>query len=307
VLRVCFALLFVGCVTEEMTVDDPDPGRDRERGLPVAGVLPPATASMDEVIAWLETELPARSPGTEISITFENLQTGYRVSLGGDVKHVSASSAKAWWVAAALDGVGIAPVSPYATLIFRNSDNSASGSVIDLIGPNAVNTWMWNVAGMNDSALTQWNFDKTRVATNSPRALGSDNYMTSDDAVEFLGRLYRKQIIGDARGEQLLSWLTLSPNTGTGGWLLARLPAAEQMTGMHKGGWLPPGCCSSDAYYNTANEIGIVTTQFGRAYAVSILARRGTDYWNRQVPFVELASCVMYRAFVGDDTLDCGE
>jgi beta-lactamase class A len=291
-------------VTEEATGGgEPEP--EHEGDVAVAGVLPPRTASIDDVMAWLEAELPARSPGTQLSITFEDLQTGYRVSLHGDTKHVSASSAKAWWVAAALDGVGIGPVSPYATLIFKNSDNSASGSVIDLIGPNAVNTWMWDVAGMNDSALTQWSFDHTRIATNSPRALGGDNYMTSDDAVTFLGRVYRKQIIGDARGEQLLAWLTLSPNSGTGGWLLARLPAAEQLTGMHKGGWLPPGCCSDDTVYNTANEIGIVTTQFGRAYAVSILARRGTDYWNRQVPFVELASCVLYRAFVQDDTLAC--
>jgi len=305
VLRAALALLLVGCATEPASTgdDDSDPGREGE--VRVAGVLPPSTASIDEVIAWLDAELPARSPGTELSITFEDLQTGYRVSLHGDAKHVSASSAKAWWVAAALDGVGIAQVAPFATPIFRNSDNSASGSVIDLIGPNAVNTWMWNVAGMNDSALTHWNYDKTRIATNSPLALGDDNYMTSDDAVEFLGRVYRKEILAGGVGDQLLTWMTLSPNSGTGGWLLARLPAAEQQSGMHKAGWLPPGCCSSDAYYNTANEIGIVTTQFGRAYAVSILARRGTDYWNRQVPFVELASCVMYRAFVQDDTLVC--
>jgi beta-lactamase class A len=226
------------------------------------------------------------------------------VSLRGDTKHVSASSAKAWWVAAALDGVGVTPVAPYATLIFRDSDNSASGSVIDLVGPNAVNTWMWDVAGMPSSALTQWSFDRTRVATNSPRAMGGDNYMTSDDAVTFLGRLYRKQLLGDARGDALLSWLTLSPNTGTGGWLLARLPADVQATGMHKGGWLPPGCCSSDSTYNTANEIGIVAMPDGHAYAISILARRGTAYWAKQVPFVELASCVMYRAYTGA-AIDC--
>jgi beta-lactamase class A len=297
-LTVVLAAL-AGCVDGPAVVEPPRVGE-----LPVAGVLPLQTASIDEVLTWLDAELPARSPGTQLSITFEDLQTGYRVSLHGDTKHVSASSAKVWWVAAALDAVGVAPVAPYAPSIFKYSDNSASGSVIDLVGPNAVNTWMWDVAGMANSALTQWNYDKSRVATNSPRAMGGDNYMTSDDAVEFLGRVYRKQIIADD-SQQLLDWLTLSPNTGTGGWLLARLPAEVQTTGMHKGGWLPPGCCSSDAYYNTANEIGIVTTQFGRAYAVSILARRGTDFWNRQVPFVELASCVMFRAFVQDDTLAC--
>ena len=77
-----------------------------------------------------------------------------------------------------------------------------------------------------------------------------------------------------------------------------------QETGRHKGGWLPPGCCSDDSYYNTANEIGIITAPDGQAYAIAILARRGDDYWNKQVPFVELASCVVYRAFAGG-AIDC--
>ena len=304
--RAWLTLALVGCAADPPVIPDEeeDPGREGE--VHNAGVSLPRTASIDEVMAWLETELPARSPGTQISITWEDLQTGHRVSLNGDTKHVSASSAKAWWVAAALDGVGVTPVAQYAQPIFRYSDNAASGYVIDLIGPNAVNDWMWNVGGMNNSALTQWNYNATRVASNSPRAMGSDNYMTSDDAVTFLARVYRDEILTGATGDQLLTWMTLSPNTGTGGWLSTRLPVAIQDTTMHKGGWLPPGCCSSDSYYNTANEIGIVTTQFGRAYAVAILTRRGTDYWNRQVPFVELASCVMYRAFVQeDDTLEC--
>lgn len=300
--RLALALLLVGCAADPVTGgDDGTSGR-----APVVhDVMPEGTASVEEVISWLDVQVATASPGTEVSITWEDLQTGEHVSLRGETKHVSASSAKAWWVAAALDGVGIDPVAPYAPSIFTYSDNSASGSVIDLIGPDAVNDWMWNVAGMTDSALTQWSYDKTRIATNSPRALGSDNYMTSDDAVRFLGKLYRKEILAGARGEQLLAWLTLSPNSGTGGWLLARLPADEQASGMHKAGWLPPGCCSDDGYYNTSNEIGIVTTPAGRAYAVSIFARRGNDYWNQQVPFVEVASCALFRAFVQDDTLSC--
>jgi D-alanyl-D-alanine carboxypeptidase len=87
-----------------------DPTGDEDvRGhgeLPVAGVLPPTTASIADVVAWLDGEMTMRSPGSDLSITVEDLQTGERVSLHGDTKHVSASSAKAWWVAAALDGVG---------------------------------------------------------------------------------------------------------------------------------------------------------------------------------------------------------
>lgn len=302
-LRLTSVLILVGCATDPDAIEQ-QPPRRFDVVLGVDGVASPSRSdAIAEAVSWLAAELPARSPGTQLSITWEDLQTGERVALAGDTKHVSASSAKAWWVAAALDGVGIAPVMPYATPIFASSDNSASGSVIDLIGPDAVNTWMWDVAGMSSSALTQWSVDKTRIASSSPRAMGSDNYMTSDDAVTFLARLYREEIIGDERGDALLSWLTLSPNSGTGGWLLARLPADIQDTGMHKGGWLPPGCCSDDSYYNTANEIGIIETPRG-AYAISILARRGDDYWNKQVPFVELASCVVYRAFTSSE-IDC--
>lgn len=239
--------------------------------------------------------------GVDFAITFEDLQTGERIARDGDEKHVSASSAKAWWVAAALDRTDIGTVAPYATPIFRDSNNSASGSVIDLVGTNAMNTWMWDVAGMTSSALTQWSYDKTRIATNSPRAMGGDNYMTANDAVTFLGRVYRGEILGNASGGQLLEWMKLSPDSGLGGWIPARLPVA--MTVMHKAGWLPPGCCSDDAYYNTANDIGVVIVE-DRGYAIAILARRGSDY-AAETAFVEHASCAVYRAFTNDDALLC--
>jgi beta-lactamase class A len=297
--------LLVGCAADPAVVGgggDP-PVHERPEEVPVAAPVPLPTATVAQVIAWLDAEVATRSPGTEFSITWEDLTTGDHASLRGDVKHISASSAKAWWVAAALDTVGIAPVTPYASPIFVNSDNGATGSVIDLIGPDAVNPWMWNVAGMNDSAFTQWNYNGTRVASNSPRAMGSNNYATTDDSVTILTRLYKGDILAGATGDQLLTWMTLSPNTGTGGWLPARLPMSVQDTAMHKGGWLPPGCCSFD--YNTSNEIGIIVTPSGGAYAIAIFARYGNDYWNKQVQFVELSSCLLYRAFMQDETIDC--
>ncbi len=268
------------------------------------GMIPADTAVAD-ALAELAARLPAFSPGTDLSIAFVDLQTGERLAIAGDTPHVSASSAKAWWVAAALDRTTLAQVMPYGDPIFRNSDNSAAGSVIDLIGPNAVNTWMWDIGGMPSSALTQWSYDRTRVATNSPRVMGGDNYMTANDAVTFLGRVYRDEILAGPKGDQLVAWMTLSPNSGLGGWIPARLPAAVQTAAMHKAGYLPPGCCSDNAYYNTANDIGIVVAPDGRAYAIAILARRGTEYNARQQPFVELASCSIYRAFTHDAALDC--
>lgn len=258
---------------------------------------------MQDTLDWLASEVAARSPGTELAITVEDLQTGARAQLAGDALHVSASSAKAWWTAAALYGTSVAAVMPHARPIFASSDNAATGSAIDLVGPNYVNTFMWDVAEMPNSALTSWSYGRTRVASNSPRALGSDNYATTEDAVRFLARLHRGELFDNEKTVALLDWLTLAPRTGVGGWLAARLPADAHVA--HKAGWLPPGCCSDDRRYNTLNDVGIVTAPDGRAYAVAIFARRGLDYWNKQTTLVELASCSIYRAFTQDDSLDC--
>jgi len=293
------AFVFVALVacTPDVTREATDDTRVQSREAPAA------SAPIEETLAWLAEEVAARSPGTEIAISFEDLSTGARAQIAGDAVHVSASSAKAWWVAAALNGTSVAAVTPYARPIFINSDNGATGSAIDLVGPNAVNTFMWDAAGMQASALTQWSYGASRVATNSPRVMGSDNYATTDDAVTFLAKLHRVEILGDERRNALLEWMTLAPRSGVGGWIGARLPGDARVA--HKGGWLPPGCCGDDRRYNTLNEVGIVTAPDGRAYAVAIFSRHGFDYWNKQAKFVELASCSIYRAFTQNDSLDC--
>jgi beta-lactamase class A len=260
-------------------------------------------------VADLAAQAGSLSPGTELAIAVWNLDTGEWVAAGGDVPHVSASSAKAVWVAAALDGVGIDPVAPHASAVFAASDNWAAGAVIDLVGPDAVNLFYWDRAGMAASAFTQWSFGISRVASNSPRAMGWDNYFTAADAATFLGpflgRLERHEIWADERTDALLEWMTWSPRSGYGGWLGSRLPDEARATMRHKGGWLPPGCCGDDASYNTLNEIGLVTVPDGATYAIALLARRGEDYWDRQVRLVERASCEIYAAVAGDPALDC--
>src|SRR5947199_120587 len=77
-------------------------------------------------------------------------------------------------------------------------DNAAAGAVVDLIGPDAVNDFEWQKAGMSSSALTQWSYGKPRVAANSPRAMRSDNYFTAADAVRFLARLDGGLLLGAA-------------------------------------------------------------------------------------------------------------
>src|SRR5690606_14378922 len=95
--------------------------------------------------------------GTEVGLAVLDLSTGEYAGTNDEERHVSASSPKAIWVAAALDASGIAAVTPYARPIFEQSDNPAAGSAIDLAGGmNAVNAFYAGKAGMTDSAVTRW-------------------------------------------------------------------------------------------------------------------------------------------------------
>ena len=282
-------------------------GGGSDAGSADAGLDPAVLqAELVATVDRLQAEASWRTPGSEVAIAVQHLASGARASSRGGVLYVSASSAKAWWVAAALDGAGVAAVEPYADPVFINSDNGATGEVIDLVGPDAVNVYLWEVAGMGreTTALTQWNYEKTREAANSPRKMGSDNYTTADDAVVFLAGLQAGAVLDAEATSALLDWMTRSPRGGTGGWLAARLPADAQASARHKGGWLPPGCCSSDSYYNTLNEVGLVDTPRG-TYAVAILSHAGDDWYGRQAPFVELASCEIYKTVAGAAELDC--
>lgn len=274
-------------------------------GAAVRSTTPATPAELRATIDRLAAEVSWRSPGTEAALAVMDLTSGARASSGGDVLFVSASSAKAWWVAAALSRVGVAPVQPHADKIFVESDNGATGEVIDLIGPDRVNDYIWNVVGMRSSALTRWNYERKREAASSPRRMGSDNYTTASDALRFLERLHRGEVLDRERTAALLGWMRRSPRSGVGGWLSARLPPAARATAAHKAGWLDPGCCSSDRKYNTLNEVGLVQTPGGHTYAVVILTHAADDYWGRQAPFVEYASCEIYRAVAGDRALDC--
>jgi beta-lactamase class A len=263
-------------------------------------------AELQATIDRLQAEASWRTPGSEVALAVQHLASGARASSRGGELYVSASSAKAWWVAAALDGVGVAAVEPYADPVFIDSDNGATGEVIDLVGPDAVNDYIWDVVGMgrDTTALTQWNYEKTREAANSPRHMGSDNYTTADDAVIFLAGLQAGAVLDSTASAALLDWMKRSPRSGTGGWLAARLPADAQASARHKGGWLPPGCCSSDSYYNTLNDVGLVDTPRG-TYAVAILSHAGDDWYGRQAPYVELASCEIYKTVAAAADLDC--
>lgn len=283
-----------------------DGGAPADATAPEDATKPPPPKVLAAPVAALAAEVATRSPGTDVGLAVLDLTTGEYAGVNDTVLHVSASSPKAVWAAAALAAKDIDDVAPYAKPVFESSDNTASGTLIDLAGGmNAMNVFYTTKAGMTDSAITSWYGGRT--ATNSPRKLGGDNYFTAKDAVTFLTRLDGATLLDAAKTRQLEDWMTWSPRKGFGGWLGTLLPTAARATMKHKGGWLPPGCCGDDSEYNTLNEIGLVDAANGHRYAIAILARRGDDWYGKQAPWVERASCVIHRAVAADPTLDCND
>lgn len=259
---------------------------------------PVAIGSLADAVAALAAEADAQSPGTELGIAVKDLTTGEYAGAGDDVRHVSASSAKVMWVAAAIHAG--ATVSDIAGPIFRNSDNYASGTAIDRAGGiDAVNDFYWNVAGMDHSITANWSFGKRRVATEQGQ-LGGDNYFTPSDVITFLTKLDSGELLGD-RTDELRTYMTWSPRSGYGGWIGTLLPADARASMMHKAGWLPP---PDYADYSTLNEVAIVQVPDGDRYAIALLAHHGRD-WTREGRFVERASCVVYRTIAKDGSIAC--
>ncbi|MBX3222198.1 MAG: serine hydrolase [Labilithrix sp.] len=260
---------------------------------------PPAdVASLADAVAALAAEAPARSPGTELGVAVLNLSTGEYAGAGDEVRHVSASAAKVMWVAAAMHAG--ARVSDIAGPIFESSDNALSGTAIDRAGGiDAVNAFYWDVVGMNKSITANWSFGRTRRATHQGQ-LGGDNYFTPRDAITFLSKLDRGELLGE-RTDELRGYMTRSPRSGYGGWLGSLLPAGARAQMMHKAGWLPP---PAYAEYATLNEVGLVQVPGGERYAIALLARHGSDY-AAEARFVERASCVVYRSVSRDGSLGC--
>ena len=241
------------------------------------------------------------SPGTTCGLAVRDFMTGEEAHSGGNVFYVSASSAKAIWVAAALYDTSIAAVMPYSYPVFHDSDNSASGRVIDLLSsPDRLNTFQWNDVGLPDTGFCNWSFDKTRHATNCPDVKGGDNFFTADDMLRFVTALWDRSILADAKAQAELQWMQLSPRSGYGGWLGTQLPAAAQQSMHHKAGWLPPVEVPG---YSNSNEIGIVEIPSGHVYGVAILMSGAPDqasYDGKQLPTMEFASCVIYHSVAGD-------
>jgi beta-lactamase class A len=267
---------------------------------------PPTTAgavSLQAVISSLGAKCGTASPGTTCGVAVRDLTTGEYAHYRGTTPYVSASSAKAIWVAAALYDTSIADVEPHAIPVFTSSNNTQAGQVIDLLSsPERVNTFLWQDIGAPDSAFCSWNFDKNRTATNCPHLTYEfpNNFFTANDMAAFMTVLHDGSLLGEAKSKKQLEWMTLSPRTGYGGWMGTHLPPAALPTMFHKAGWLPPDVVPGMAI---ANEIGVIEVPGGHPYAVAILTEGATDinvYNGKQLPLLEKASCVVYHAVAND-------
>lgn len=264
-----------------------------------AGALQYAVASLGASCASLV-------PGIQCSIAVRDLVTNERAGYGENRFYVSASSAKAFWVAAALHDRTVAAVEPYVHAVFEKSDNAASGRVIDLLAsPERVNTFQWQDAQLADVGFCAWDTDRVREPRNCPGVMNGDNFFTTSDAVSFLEQVWNHSLLGADKSNTLLSWMQLSPRKGYGGWLGTQLPEAARATMHHKAGWLPPAAVAG---YSNANEIGIVEVPGGHAYAVAFAlkgAKTQAAYDNQELPLLEYLSCRVYHAVAGDDASVC--
>lgn len=279
---------------------------------PVDASVPDAPSSvyLQSVLDRLGAECATYSPGTRCGLAVTDLTTRETALFQGTKKFVSASSPKAVWVAAALASRGIAAVEPEASEIFVHSDDYASGRVVLLLSPgdpvaaaNRINTFMWNDVGMSDSAFCTWAYGLKAI--NCPHALGEDNYFTARDALTFLVKLNDRSLLSPEATMALLKWMTWSPRTGWGGWIGSQLPASVRATIHHKAGWLAPEVFAG---YSVTHEIGIVDLGGGGAYAMATLMSGGTNYYGRQGPMMEYASCVIFHAVtrdVSDPFVEC--
>lgn len=228
------------------------------------------------------------------------------VTAGGDLHgvnedrpHVSASSVKALWTAAAIDLAGRAAAAPFAHATLAHSDNHAAGRMIDLVGIEALNAWTRQQAGLVGTHTACWNYGRRRSAL----AGGCANLTTAEDLAVFHARLHRGELLSPEDSAALRAWLLETPRGGLAGALLAGLPTDVATVATHKAGWLPPGCCRND--HRLIIDAGTIPLSGGEWFAMAAIADWGRDY-DASVRWVTYAACRVHKFLAGDHHHDCG-
>lgn len=263
----------------------------------------------------LAADARAGGPGVRVSISVQAVAAGsLPVSVEPRLPFLSGSAAKVYWAAAATAARGPAAVEPEATQIFEWSDNDAAGRVVDLADPNAVNLFLAGPVGAEDTAFYFWGFGGDgRGSALYPGPFGGNNPTTTADAVRFMVRLDRGELLDPGGTEAMRDWLRRSPRDTShpstwGGLFGDRLPAEVKSGVLHKGGWLPGeredrSCCAD--FDDLFIDSGIFETPAGDRWAVSVAVSEGEDV-ARNADVVRRSVCEIYRTVSADDTWDCG-
>lgn len=240
------------------------------------------TRDVDGTLRWIQS-IAGSFGNPQLQITVRDLQTGEQWSLNGSNPMGYWSSYKWWAVAHTAAVVGYDKIDPdKIQAIFALSDNIATRDVVAQGGGlDALNDWTFKVAGMGASTCeTTW----YGLLPTKPCLLGR-NTSTSEDAVEFLDRLYHGDLLGPADTTKVIDAALITPDTGEYHDLE---PLAVRQITRHKAGlvgYAPFNGNSTIALY----ELPTTT------YALAISMAQSSSGMAVQQDFTQLAACHIYR------------
>ncbi|MEM7288461.1 MAG: serine hydrolase [Actinomycetota bacterium] len=268
-----------------------------------------AHLALEGRVEELGRAIEERIPGVRVGIAVVPFDTGRLAGWRPDRLFISASTAKSWWVAAALAAGQADEVAEIVEPIFEVSSDELSGFAIDLAGGiDAVNAFTES-AGMADTGAMKWvKSGIRRFATSFPGPLNGSNHVDASDAAEFFYRLGTNQILPPDEADLLASWMRLSPRDRSTGeseasMMTDGLPRRVANATEHKAGWLEPEVWTVDPHLL---DTGIVRPRAGSPYALALMASGdvdASDYARLQQELRD-ASCEIYRHIV-DSGWDC--
>lgn len=268
-----------------------------------------AHAALDALVDRLGADIESEIPGVRVAIAVVPVDTGRLAGWRENRLFISASTAKSWWVAAALAAGAADDVASIAAPIFEVSSDLLAGDAMDLAGGiDAVNAFTES-AGMADTGAMKWGFgDGRRFASDFPGPLSGSNHVDASDAAEFFHRLGTNQILPPIETALLAEWMRLSPrDTSTGeseaSMMTDALPRRVAAATEHKAGWLEPDRFSVDPHLL---DTGIVRPRRTPAYALALMAAGPVDAsgYSRLQQGLRDASCEIYR-HLADPTWRC--
>ena len=259
-----------------------------------------ATGALDDLVEQLGADIEALIPGVRVGIAVVPFDTGQLAGWRENRLFISASTAKSWWVAAALAAGEAAEVAEIAEPIFTVSSDELAGQAMDLAGGiDAVNEFTES-AGMADTGAMKWvKGGVSRFAVLHPGPLGGSNHVDASDAAQFFHRLGTNQLLPAHETGLLAEWMRLSPrnrSTGEGpaSMMTDALPRRVANATEHKAGWLEPERYSVDPHLL---DTGIVRPRASPAYALALMAAGPMDApeYGRVQQELRDASCEIYR------------